>query len=161
MQMLRSVPETALLPRFSILEVRASGVSGDVVSAPSSTNWICKSSQKFLRTQRKTSPIFHLSVFIYKQQVQYLWLAYKYPMVLLTEEISFALHSPIVLAFGLIQNDSHPFSRSEEGVSDVSHGASVTFTDDFYQRANLNRTPTSIWTHSAAAAARRLEQEKQ
>ncbi len=38
----RYVPGTVCLPRFSILEVAASGVSGDVVSAPSSTNWICK-----------------------------------------------------------------------------------------------------------------------
>ncbi len=93
----RYVPGAVGLPRFSVLEVAASGVSGDVVSAPSSTNWICK---RVTVVSKKSTTCQCL--YIHKRVWEYLWLAYKYPMVLLTGEISFTLHSPIILAFSFL-----------------------------------------------------------
>ncbi len=55
----RYVPGAVGLPRFSVLEVAASDVSGDVVSAPSSTNWICKR----VKVVSKKSAKEHLHVF--------------------------------------------------------------------------------------------------
>lgn len=61
----------------------------------------------------------------------------KYPMIFLTGEVAFPLHIPIVLAFGLIQYDTNPFSSSEEGRTDVGNSSTLTLSCDLYNRANL------------------------
>lgn len=60
-------------------------------------------------------------------------------MILLTGEVAFPLHGTIVLAFGLIQNDAHPFPRRKESGADIGDSASLTFPDHLHHRANLVR----------------------
>lgn len=61
-------------------------------------------------------------------------------MILLTGEVAFPLHGAIVLAFGLVQNDPHPFPGCEERGSDVGHSPPLAFSDDLHHRANLGMT---------------------
>lgn len=58
-------------------------------------------------------------------------------MILLTGEVAFPLHGAIVLALGLIQYDTHPFSRGEEGGANVGNSSTLTLACHLYYRANL------------------------
>lgn len=60
-------------------------------------------------------------------------------MILLTGEVAFPLHSTIVLAFGLIQNDAHPFPRCKESGADIGDSAPLAFPYHLHHRANLVR----------------------
>ena len=66
-----------------------------------------------------------------------LGLSDKYPMVILAGEVAFPLHSAIVLAFGLIQYDTHPFPGGKEGGADVSDSTTLTLPCHLHHRATL------------------------
>lgn len=59
-------------------------------------------------------------------------------MMLLTGEVTLALHGAVVLALGLVQNDSHPFPRGKEGVADVGHRAALPLADHLHQGAHFD-----------------------
>lgn len=88
--------------------------------------------------------------------VPHLRLSDKYPMILLTGEVAFSLHRSVVLSFGLIQNDTHPFPRGEESGADVRHRPTLALTDDLHQRAHFHRLPPAVRTHPADHTARQL-----
>lgn len=60
-------------------------------------------------------------------------------MILLTGEVAFPLHRAIVLAFGLIQNDTHPFPRGKESGADIGDSAPLAFPYHLHYSANLVR----------------------
>lgn len=74
-------------------------------------------------------------------------------MMLLAGEVALALHGAVVLALGLIQNDSHPFPRGKEGVADVGHRAALPLADHLHQGAYFDGPAAPVWAHPAAAAA--------
>lgn len=49
-------------------------------------------------------------------------------MIFLTAEVALPLHGAVILPFGLVQNDAHPFARGEERGADVSHRALLALT---------------------------------
>lgn len=49
-------------------------------------------------------------------------------MILLTGEIALPLHRAVVLAFRLVQDDAHPFTRGKEGGADVGHRPPLTLS---------------------------------
>lgn len=59
-------------------------------------------------------------------------------MIILAGEVALALHGTIVLALGLVQDDSHPFSRGEERVADVGHRAALPLPNHLHQRAHFD-----------------------
>lgn len=87
----------------------------------------------------------------------YLRLPHKYPTILLAGEVALALHGAVVLALGLVQNDSHPFPGGEEGVADVGHRAALPLADHLHQGAHLDGPAAPVRAHPAAAAAGGLE----
>lgn len=58
-------------------------------------------------------------------------------MVFLTGEVALALHGAIVLALGLIQNDTHPFPRGKEGGTHVCNSPTLTLSYHLHYRADL------------------------
>lgn len=58
-------------------------------------------------------------------------------MVFLTGEVAFPLHGAVILAFGFVEDDPHPFPGGKEGRSDEGDGATLTFSDHFHYRTNL------------------------
>lgn len=84
---------------------------------------------------------------------RYLWLSHKYPTILLAGEIALSLHGAVVLALGLVQDDSHPFPGSKERVADVGHRAALPLPDHLHQGAHFDGPPAPVWAHPAAAAA--------
>ena len=69
-------------------------------------------------------------------------------MVFLTGEVAFPLHSAIILAFGLIQYDTHPFPRGKEGGSDISDGTTLTLPRHLHCRANLEEDEDRLWVNA-------------
>lgn len=61
----------------------------------------------------------------------------EYAVIFLTGEVALALHGAIVLAFRLIQYDTHPFPRSKEGSANVGNSAALTLSCHLDYRANL------------------------
>lgn len=74
-------------------------------------------------------------------------------MVLLAGEVALPLHGAVVLALGLVQDDSHPLPGGKEGVSDVGHRAALALADHLHQGADLDRPAAPVGAHPAAAAA--------
>lgn len=58
-------------------------------------------------------------------------------MVFLTGEVAFPLHRAIVLAFGLIQYDAHPFPRGKEGGANIGNSTPLTLPYHLHYRADL------------------------
>lgn len=58
-------------------------------------------------------------------------------MIVLTGEVAFPLHGAIVLAFGVIQYDTHPFPRSKESGANIGNSTPLTLPYHFHYRANL------------------------
>lgn len=83
----------------------------------------------------------------------YLRLSHKDPVILLAGEVAFALHGAIVLALGLVQDDSHPFPGGEQCVADVGHRAALPLPDHLHQGAHFDGPPSPVRAHPAAAAA--------
>lgn len=79
----------------------------------------------------------------------YLRLSHKYPTILLAGEVALALHGAVVLALGLIQDDSHPFPRGKEGVADVGHGAALPLADHLHQGAYFDGPAAPVRAHPA------------
>lgn len=84
----------------------------------------------------------------------YLRLSHKYPAILLAGEVALALHGAVVLALGLIQDDSHPFPRGKEGVADVGHRAALALADHLHQGAYFDGPAAPVGAHPAAGALR-------
>lgn len=76
-------------------------------------------------------------------------------MILLAGEVALALHAAVVLALGLIQNDSHPFARCKEGVADVGHRPALALADHLHQGAYFDGPAAPVWAHPAAAGGLR------
>ncbi len=74
-------------------------------------------------------------------------------MILLAGEVALALHGAVVLALGLVQDDSHPFSGGKERVADVGHRAALPLPDHLHQGAHFDGPPAPVRAHPAAAAA--------
>lgn len=102
----------------------------------------------------------YVSIF-YKLFFNYLGLSHKYPTILITGEVALALHCAIVLAFGFIQNDSHPFPGGKKCGTNVGHCAALPLPNHFHQGAHFDGTPSSVRAHPAAATARVLTVKKQ
>lgn len=83
-------------------------------------------------------------------------LADKYPMILLAGEVGLALHSAVIFALRLVQDDSYPFPRGKKCGPDIRHSATLPFTNHLHQRAHLHRLP-SIRTHPRYHSTRQLE----
>lgn len=81
-------------------------------------------------------------------------------MVLLAGEVALPLHGAVVLALGLVQDDSHPLPGGKEGVSDVGHRAALALADHLHQGADLDRPAAPVGAHPAAAAAGALGGEE-
>lgn len=58
-------------------------------------------------------------------------------MIFLAGEVAFPLHGAIVLSFGLIQYDAHPFPRGKEGGADIGDSTTLTLPYHLHYRANL------------------------
>lgn len=69
--------------------------------------------------------------------ITHLGLSDKYPVVFLTGEVAFPLHGAIVLAFGLIQYDAHPFPRGKEGGANIGNSTTLPLPYHLHYRANL------------------------
>lgn len=84
-------------------------------------------------------------------------------MILFAGKVALALHRAVVLALGLVQDDSHPFSRGEECGADVCHRAALPLPDHFHQGAHFDGPAAPVRAHPAAAAASGLwrDEEKQ
>lgn len=96
------------------------------------------------------------------QKIDYLWLPHKNPTILFAGEVALALHRSIILAFGLVQNDSHPFPWGKERGANVGHCATLLLPYHLHQGAHFDGPATPIWAHPAAATAGGLgETEKQ
>lgn len=78
-----------------------------------------------------------MHIHLTSQHVTYLGLSDKYPMIFLTGEIAFPLHSAIVLAAGLIQYDTHPFPRGKEGGTNIGNSATLTLPYHLHYRPDL------------------------
>lgn len=70
-------------------------------------------------------------------------------MILLAGEVALALHGAVVLALGLIQDDSHPFPRGKEGVADVGHRATLPLADHLHQGAYFDGPAAPVGAHPA------------
>lgn len=60
-------------------------------------------------------------------------------MILLAGEVAFPLHGAVVLAFGIIQNDSHPFPSCKLSSTDIGDRSPLAFPYDLHHRANLDK----------------------
>lgn len=58
-------------------------------------------------------------------------------MILLTSEVAFPLDCAIVLAFGLIQYDAHPFPWGKESGANIGNSTPLTLSYDLHYRADL------------------------
>lgn len=76
-------------------------------------------------------------MFNFPTQFTNLRLPNKNPTIFLTGEVAFPLHGAIVLAFGLIQNDAHPFPRGKECGANVGYCAPLALPYYLHYRANL------------------------
>lgn len=65
-------------------------------------------------------------------------------MILLAGEVALSLHGAVVLALGLVQDDSHPFSGGKERVADVGHRAALPLPDHLHQRAHFDGPPAPV-----------------
>lgn len=78
-----------------------------------------------------------------------LGLSDKNPMIFLAGEVAFPLDCAIVLAFGLIQYDPHPFPRSKESGANIGHSTPLTLSYDLHYRTDLGqnkRVSKSLYT---------------
>lgn len=76
-------------------------------------------------------------MFNFPTQFTNLRLPNKNPTIFLTREVAFPLHGAIVLAFGLVQNDAHPFPRGKESGANVGYCAPLALPYYLHYRANL------------------------
>ena len=74
---------------------------------------------------------------LHRSHVTHLGLSDEDPVVFLAGEVALPLHGAIVLAFGLVQYDAHPFPGGEEGGADVGDGPALTFPYHLHHRADL------------------------
>ncbi len=68
-------------------------------------------------------------------------------MILLTGEVTFPLHSAIVLAAGFIQYDTHPFPGGKEGGADIGNSATLTLPYHLHYTANLGEEEQTRGRH--------------
>lgn len=87
--------------------------------------------------------VYSMSLFI-EHFCGYLGLSHKYPMIILAGEVALALHGTVVLALGLIQDDSYPFSRGEERVADVGDRAALALANHLHQGTHFDRPPAPV-----------------
>lgn len=90
----------------------------------------------------------------------YLRLPHEDAVVFFTGEVFPALHGPIVLALGFIQDDTDPLPRGKQGGTNVSHGTTVPLSDDFYSGAHLQGLAAGFRAHPGAGAGRLQREDK-
>lgn len=81
--------------------------------------------------------IVYSSLYITTHLLTNLGLSDKNPMILLTSEVAFPLDCAIVLAFGLIQYDAHPFPWGKESGANIGNSTPLTLSYDLHYRADL------------------------
>lgn len=81
-------------------------------------------------------------------------------MVFLTGEVFPALHGPIVLALGFIQDDTDPLPRGKQGGTNIGHSTAVPLPDDFHSGAHLQGLAAAFRAHPGAGAGCLQREEK-
>lgn len=85
-----------------------------------------------------------------------LGLSDKYPMVFFAGEVALPLHGAIVLAFGLIQYDSHPFPRGKESGANVGNSTPLALPDHLHYVADLGVTMRVTVSHCTLVSCLRI-----